>query len=185
EYTAQALREFFDIARQQPWFDNTIFVITADHGNREWLGTKFDTGYLQYHIPFMVYTPDGSIAPGKIDDRVMSQFDIGPTVLGLLGYNRPYVSMGTDILSPAEHPHYAINKFAGTYQIMGMRYLVKWDADADRVTEVYDIIADPELTTPIATGYDPTEVSAMTGYAKAFLQDFTRRINTNTLSINQ
>lgn len=184
EYTDQALRIFFDHARQQPWYRNTMFVITADHGNREWLGTKFDTGYLQYHIPFIVYTPDGSIPPAIIDDRVMSQFDIGPTLLGLLGYNRPYVSMGSDILSPGTpSPHYAINKFASTYQITGTRYLVKWDADTDRVSEVYDITADPELTTPL-TDFDSTEVTAMTDYAKVLLQDFSCRINSNSLSIN-
>lgn len=114
----------------------------------------------------------------------MSQFDIGPTLLGLLGYDRPYVSMGSDILSPdTPAPHYAINKFAGSYQIMGTRYLVKWDADADRVSEVYDITDDPELKAPLAD-FDTAEVDAMTSYAKAFLQDFSCRINDNTLSIN-
>ena len=183
EYTDQSLRMFFDFARQQPWYDNTMFVITADHGNREWIGTKFDTAYLQYHIPFIVYTPDGSIKPAKIDDRIMSQFDIGPTVLGLLGYNRRYISMGSDIFAGDGRPHYAVNKFAGAYQIMGTSYLVRWDADTDRIQEVYDIKADPELTSPLSD-FDPGEVSAMISYAKALLQDFAARINTNNLSIS-
>ena len=183
EYTDQSLRMFFDFARQQPWYDNTMFVITADHGNREWIGTKFDTAYLQYHIPFIVYTPDGSIKPAKIDDRIMSQFDIGPTVLGLLGYNRRYISMGSDIFAGDGRPHYAVNKFAGAYHIMGTSYLVRWDADTDRIQEVYDIKADPELTSPLSD-FDPGEVSAMISYAKALLQDFAARINTNNLSIS-
>lgn len=66
---------------------------------------------------------------------------------------------------------------------MGTSYLVRWDADTDRIQEVYDIKADPELTSPLSD-FDPGEVSAMISYAKALLQDFAARINTNNLSIS-
>lgn len=182
EYTDDALRIFFETASQQPWYDNTIFIITADHGNREWKDTKYDTAYYQSHIPFIVYAPDGSIPPRQITDRVMSQFDIGPTILGLTGHNTPYVSIGTDILAATTATHYALSKFNHQYRINSLRYTVIWDDQNDRITGVYDIANDPELTTPL-TVYDTDETERMTTYAKALLQDFTERITTNRMSL--
>lgn len=182
EYTDMALERFFEIASQQPWYTNTIFVITADHGNREWPGTKYDTGYVQYHIPFVVYTPDGTIAPRRIDDRIMSQLDIGPTLLGLAGYPEPYVSIGCDILAGDQSQHYAINRFNSQYQIYGMRYMVTWDDTADKITGVYTPADDPFIGTPLEE-YDRSEVEAMVTYAKALLQDATGRMIDNRMSI--
>jgi len=182
EYTDRSLRRFFEHARTQPWYDNTIFIITADHGCRDLKGTRYDTPYVMYHIPFIVYTPDGSIEPRVIDDRVMSQIDISPTILGLVGYDKPYVSVGVDILDDTAE-HYAANLSNNQYQVYGTRYVVQLDMSLRHVTAVYDIVADPFMTAPV-TDYDEAEVARMTRWIQAFMQDNNSRLIHNRMSIS-
>lgn len=181
EYTDRSLRRFFEIARTQPWYANTIFVITGDHGNRDLKGTPFDGGYVQPHVMFLIYAPDGSVAPGVITDRVMSQIDISPTILSLLRYPRPYVALGTDMLATGA-PRYATGYFNSQYVVTGPRYMVRLTDDLQEAAEVFDVAADPQLTRPL-DNYDRTEVGRMILWNKAFMQDYTQRLNSDSLHI--
>lgn len=180
EYTDQALRHFFELASQQPWFENTTFIITADHGNREFKGTVYDTPYIHNHIPFIVYTPDGSIEPGLDTDRVFSQHDIAATTLGLVGYNSKYVQLGVDAFSTST-TCYGIHRTAGRYLVVGPRYAIYTTPEVDAIEEVFDIVSDPAMTKAADT-YDSTETAAMLRWTQAFLQDYTHRLIDNRLS---
>lgn len=181
EYTDRSLRHFFDVARRQSWYSNTLFIITGDHGCRSFKGTKYDTSYLQYHVPFIAYTPDGSIAPRRITDRVMSQIDINATILGLLNYTKPYISLGVNLLDDSAR-HYAITFGNNQFQVIGMKYLVQLSSDAKTVTAVYDVESDQQLTSPL-TAYDQAQVDDMVAYCRAFLQDYSYRVINNKMSI--
>ncbi|MCM1401685.1 MAG: LTA synthase family protein [Bacteroides sp.] len=181
EYTDRALRRFFELARTKPWYKNTIFIITGDHGSRDFKDTAYDTPYIQPHVMFIVYTPDGSIAPAEITDRYMTQFDIGPTILSLLHYAKPYVAVGSPMTDDTV-PHYAIGFFNGQYQLTGPRYTITLTADCKGIDKVFSTAQDPLAKTPVAD-YDHTEVDAMLRFAQAFLQDYTQRLNANTLHI--
>ena len=80
-YADYALGYFLREAARQPWFDDTVFVVVADHGARV---------YGKAEIPLMIYSPK-HIAPRQVD-TLMTQIDIAPTVLGLLGlpYEAPF-----------------------------------------------------------------------------------------------
>jgi arylsulfatase A-like enzyme len=78
KYTDWALGHFIDEAKKHAWFDDTLFVLTADHGANA-RGTV-EIPVAQYRIPLFFYAPR-HIAPGRVD-RLMSQIDIAPT-LGL------------------------------------------------------------------------------------------------------
>lgn len=181
-YTDRAIRHFFEKARRQPWFERTLFVITADHGCRDLRNTPYDTPYLKYQLPFILYAPDGSIAPGRIDDRVMAQFDIQPTLLGLLHYPHDYVALGTDLFADAEH--YAISFADNQYRITGLRYAVLLSPDASRITAVYDIANDPCMTAP-ADRYDAAEAERMADWGRALLQDYVDRMIDDRLSLDR
>jgi arylsulfatase A-like enzyme len=90
-YSDYALKVFFDLARQQPYFEDTIFLFVADHSRTH---DKF-TMSNQHHIPFLIY------APGYVDAgtsaTVASQLDILPTVLGLLNLSASHASFGRDL----------------------------------------------------------------------------------------
>ncbi|MEX1994246.1 MAG: LTA synthase family protein [Steroidobacteraceae bacterium] len=99
-YADYALGKFLADARGHAWFDDTIFVVAADHGARVYGAEQIPLK--TYEIPLMIYSPK-HIEPRRVDD-LMTQIDLAPTVLGLLGlpYEAPF--FGQDALStPAEH----------------------------------------------------------------------------------
>ena len=104
-YADYALGYFLREAAKQPWFDDTIFIVVADHGARVY--GKAAIPLETYEIPLMIYAPK-HIAPRQVD-TLMTQIDIAPTVLGLLGlpYEAPF--FGVDVLNrPAGQPRIAL-----------------------------------------------------------------------------
>ena len=95
KYTDHALGRFFEQARKEPFWTNTIFVVVADHGARVY--GKQTIPIHSYEIPFVVLGPAVVKAPARIDALGCS-LDVAPTVMGLLG--RPYetVFFGRDLL---------------------------------------------------------------------------------------
>lgn len=112
KYTDHAIGRFLREARTRPWFDDTVFVIVADHTS---IGRgKTDLATARYHIPMVIYAPKW-IAPRRVD-TLASQIDVAPTVLGVLnaGYRSEF--FGRDILrdGPSD-PHV----FMANYQTVG------------------------------------------------------------------
>lgn len=92
-YSDWALGQFMQKARQQPWFDNTVFLFTADHTLGAYQkGSTLD----QFHIPFVIYSPK-HIKPGT-NNTVSSHLDIMPTVIDLLKLPDTYSAVGESLL---------------------------------------------------------------------------------------
>ena len=112
KYTDYSIGKFIREASKKPWFANTVFVIVADHCASS--AGKTELPVDKYHIPLLIYSPK-NITPGKMD-RLMSQIDLGPTLLGLLNFS--YVSnfYGYDMykLEPGRE-----RAFISTYQNLG------------------------------------------------------------------
>lgn len=108
KYADLAVGRLVEDAKAKPWFKDTLFVFVADHTS----GTagKVELDPTNYHIPLIFYAP-GFIAPGT-HDRMASQIDVGPVLLGLL--NTSYVSRfyGRDVLNDDAEPR----AFIGSYQ---------------------------------------------------------------------
>lgn len=113
-YTDLALRRFFEAASGEPWFDNTIFVFVGDHVSSETFAPKTLTPTGNSHIISFIYTPDGVIR--GMDANATQQIDVMPTVLGLLGYEKPYFAFGRDVLNEPERMAMAVNAMGGAYQ---------------------------------------------------------------------
>ncbi|AXK71187.1 LTA synthase family protein [Lysobacter sp. TY2-98] len=109
-YTDWAVGDFLRRARTHPWFRDTVFVITADHC--AFSAGKADLPAFRYHIPMWVYSP-AHIAPGRVDG-LMSQIDVPPTLLGLLGMDYRSRFYGVDVAQ--SRPERAL---IGTYQLLG------------------------------------------------------------------
>ena len=175
-YTDLALRRFFERASKQPWYNNTIFVIVADHtcnNNRETYLTDIGT----YSIPIIFYTPDGSIAPSMRDDIIAQQTDITPTLLHMLGYDRPYFAFGDDLLSVEPSSTWAFNYNAGIYQLVMGDLLLQFDGN--KTTAVYRFKTDRLLKNNLA-GQLP-EQQSMEQFLKALIQQYMSRMNENRL----
>jgi phosphoglycerol transferase MdoB-like AlkP superfamily enzyme len=112
KYTDYALGKFLQDARGRPWYDETVFVITADHGANARGTSRIPVD--KYLIPVFVYAPK-HVASGRVD-RLMSQIDIPPTLLGLLDFHYYTKFFGRDVLhSPPESDR----AFVANYQTLG------------------------------------------------------------------
>lgn len=98
-YSDMALRKFFATAAQQPWFENTIFVIMADHPAQA-LSPQFNNYNAWYRIPMIIFDPQHP--EGQRSDRIMQQSDVMPTFIDYLGYDEPCICFGTSALQQSE-----------------------------------------------------------------------------------
>lgn len=112
KYTDWAIYDFLQQAKQKPWFENTVFVILADHNALA--AGRVDLPISNYKIPCVVYGPK-FIQQGK-NERLMSQIDVMPTVLGMLGLSYESKNMGYDI---NKLPLGEERVFISTYQQLG------------------------------------------------------------------
>jgi phosphoglycerol transferase MdoB-like AlkP superfamily enzyme len=111
KYTDYAIGYLIERARSRPWFKDTVFVITADHGASA-RGTS-QIPVEKYLIPVFVYAP-AHIAPRRVD-RLMSQIDIPPTLLGLLDFRYYTKFLGRDVLNSAPEGDHA---FVANFQTL-------------------------------------------------------------------
>ena len=175
-YTDQALKHFFEKAAQQPWYKNTLFVITADHTNQA-SHAEYKTDLGLYSIPIAFFTPDGSVAAAVRDDVVMQQANIMPTIMGILGYDKPYLAFGCDMTHTPASATWAFNYNNGIYQYISGDYLLQHDGK--KVKAVYRFKSDPMLRTNLA-GRVP-EQATMERQLKALIQQYMNRMNENRL----
>lgn len=112
KYTDYAIGKFIREAKTKPWFDQTIFVIVADHCASS--AGKVELPVDKYHIPMIIYSPK-NLAPKQFD-RLTAQIDIAPSILGLLNFNYRSKFFGYDIFRLEEGRE---RVFISTYQSLG------------------------------------------------------------------
>ena len=110
-YTDYALGQFLAEASKQPWFDNTIFLITADHCASS--AGRTEIPLHKYHIPALIFAP-GFVAPHAVGG-IVSQIDLMPTLLSLLNMDYDSHFYGRSIFDPG----YINRAFIATYQDLG------------------------------------------------------------------
>lgn len=158
-YTDFALRRFFDYASQQPWFDNTLFVLTADHTNQLTTPEYRNTRGL-FAVPIAFYSP-ARLAPDVRSQGAVSQIDIMPSVLNFLGYDKPYFAFGEDcLMQPKKHPWAVIYNHP--------------------LFEILSPESEVELNERTPAN---EEEEVMLQYLKAFIQQYTDRMINNQLTI--
>jgi phosphoglycerol transferase MdoB-like AlkP superfamily enzyme len=112
KYTDYSIGRFITNCAKKDWFQNTIFVIVADHCASS--AGKTELPVNKYHIPMLIYSP-GNVQPGSMT-RLMSQIDIGPTLLGMLNFSYTSKFFGSDIFKV---PMGEERAFISTYQSLG------------------------------------------------------------------
>ena len=112
KYTDYAIDKFLKDALKKPWFDNTIFVIVADHNGGS--AGKTSLPIWRYKIPLFIYAP--KIITVERIPKLASQVDLMPTVLSILGQSYEAKTYGDNILSE-DHKERA---FVGNYQKLGL-----------------------------------------------------------------
>ncbi len=96
QYSDYALQQFFETSKNEAWFDNTIFIITADH-SAENLLHAYRTPSGKYEIPLLIFGP-GTLQPSSIR-KTVAQIDILPTILDLVNYPDSVLVLGESIFT--------------------------------------------------------------------------------------
>lgn len=95
-YGDWALGQFFDAAKAAGWFQDTVFIVTADHISGTGLAGRPDLPATLHHTPGLVLAP--GLKPG-VEKRTASQLDVIPTVAELAGWTAPQAALGTSLVS--------------------------------------------------------------------------------------
>lgn len=112
KYTDWAIGDFLKKAKAKPWFDNTLFVIIADHQASS--AGKVSLPLMRYHIPLILYSPK-HVQPTRID-KVCSQIDLPTTILSMLNLDYTATFYGHDVLDEK----FSERALIGTYQALGL-----------------------------------------------------------------
>ncbi len=177
EYSDYSLRKFFKEASRQPWYKNTLFVITADHSLPSNDHKEYITSTGCFSVPVIFHHPNSELV--GMDSTLMQQIDIFPTVMGYLKYDAPYFAFGCDRLQQGENP-FVVNYIDGYYQFMAGDYLLQ--SDGKILLAAYHFKADPYYQTNLVGSRD-TILDTHFQRFKAFLQQYNNRMVENRLTI--
>lgn len=167
KYTDHTLKEFFSKIKNEPWYSNTLFIITADHASGA-DSEKFKKAPHNYSIPIFFFHP-GKHFKGK-DDKVMQHIDIMPTLLGMLDYEKPFFAFGHDHFDPTESKgHFAINYSNSAFNITTDSYYYQFNQKD--VTAKIDYRQDPLSKNNLIKGRTNEDEEAIKEF-KAFLQEY-------------
>ena len=173
-YSDMALQHFFDTAKKQPWYSNTIFAITSDHTTM----TAYDeyrTDLGGFCSPVIFYDPSGEMGSGMVD-AIAQQTDIMPTILEYLNYDKPYLSFGIDLLNTPAEETWAVNYLNGIYQYVKYGHVLQFNGE--KTIAIYSL--EDRLMKNNIIGQLPQQ-SQMESELKAIIQQYMERITTNRL----
>lgn len=181
-YADWALGQFFEKIEKEPWYKDTIFVLVGDHG----FGTNnqvTDIDLLRFRVPMLIIGPHVREIYGATTDRVTTQNDIAPTVMGLLGDSFTHQCWGRDVLS-VNDSGFALIKPSGNDEIVGFlrddRIVVK---RPNAPAELYRYDAGQNAQAELL--HDDTQKEQMATTLAAFVERATRSLLDNTAGAGQ
>jgi len=157
-------------------------VLTADHTSGQ-VDPEYLTSLGHYAVPIIIYAPGHPELHGYDTERVVEQSDIMPTVLSYIGYDKPYVAFGEDMLNVPAEDSFAIHWVpeGELYQTVYRNYAI--DFDGKQVVHAYDYRADSLLTNDVRQTMPRETLKYMEELTKAVVQQYMWRMNTNNLVI--
>jgi len=167
-YSDNALRTFFKIAQQMDWFDNTLFVITADHTSPLSSNKAYKNKAGRYAVPMLFWKSDNSMK-GKIE-TTSQHIDILPTIMDLLGYEKEFFSFGKSILQKED---WAISYLKNEY------LLITQGAYLLNKNEEYRFYKDSNFNEQVPHN------QKLVNRLKAIKQTFNNSMITNQMRVNE
>lgn len=114
KYADYAMGKFFEKAKTRPYWENTVFLVVADHDIRAYGSDLVPVN--NFHIPGLIL---GAGIKPEVIRSVVSQIDLPTTLLSLIGVSADYPMVGRDIsLEDPELPGRAFMQFADNYCMM-------------------------------------------------------------------
>ena len=168
-YTDFALQQFFNKAKKEPWFSNTIFVLVGDHANLIHYD-EYQKELNRNTIALLMYKPESNIVGKNIN--YAQQIDIYPTILDLIGYQKPFRSWGRSVLGDTKTKPFVVRYSADLYQFMSGNYVCTFDGN--KVIGFYNK-DDKDLKYNLIKNTN-SEMKLLGEHCKAFIQDYMARV---------
>ena len=168
-YSDYALRQFFASAKKEPWFKNTIFVLVADHTNTVFYDEYYKE-FLRNTVPILFYTADERFK-GENDDWAQ-QIDIYPTILDMMGYQKPFRSWGRSLINKGGEEPFVVKYGSNLYQYMSGDYICTFDG---KKAVGFYAKEDKGMQHNLISKRTP-EMDVLEIKVKAFIQDYMNRI---------
>ncbi|CAD0221000.1 LTA synthase family protein [Chryseobacterium sp. JV274] len=172
QYTDYAIKQYFETAKKQPWYNNTIFVFTGDHTNQVYY-PEYERAMNRYAVPLIFYSPNPEYQLKGVSQEIAQQADIYPTLADLIGYNKPIRSWGRSLVSDKKYPFIIVNSDGSTDQFMIGNYIYRFDGK-----EIIGVYAQSDLSLEknLLNEVKNPEVEAGKKTAKAWYQDYMDRV---------
>lgn len=177
-YGDYSLKLFFEEAKKQAWYDNTIFILVADHtpaSEKKYFSNRVG----MFKIPIVIFDPSQEIKP-DINNEIFSQIDIFPTVLDLIGFDQMFYAFGKSFFDNEERM--VLNYLGGTYHLFINDYLVNFREDA--VQEVFNYKQDSLLKSNLIDDMSNEWLSETENHIKGYIQRYNQDLIGNKMVIN-
>ena len=176
-YTDFSFKKFFEAAKKEPWYKNTLFIITADHCNQVDYTNYYSEQIMnRLAIPILIFDPNGKYKGENTD--LAQHIDIYPTILDMIGYKDPFRSWGSSLLDK-NHKDFVINYNSGVYYYAEGKYICTFDG---KKAIGFYAASDRKLTKNLIQ-FRNKEMNNLETSCKAFLQDYYNRIIDKKLNI--
>ena len=178
-YADFALRNFFEQVKDLPWYERTLFVITADHTGQS-LNPSYATQLGSFAVPLIFYAPGDTLLNG-VRTHATQHIDIQPTVLGYLGYDEPFFSFGKNALEN-DTTGFAINYLNNVYQFIQGDYVLHFNGE--ETIGFFNVKKDSLLIHPLKS--DTAILSkrnTMEQQTKAVIQTYNEALIDNKLTV--
>lgn len=178
-YTDYALKKFFEAASKTTWFENTIFIITADHAATFSDLAEYKTPSGFFAVPFIIYEPSNPQMKGYNKSDVVQQIDIMPTVLGMLGYPKEYIAFGQNALDSTKR-HFSMGYMSQNYHLFEDEFLLQYTGM--EISGMYNFVQDSFFKENRMKENSPQK-DKMLKLSQAFIQEYNRRMIQNEMVI--
>lgn len=175
-YTDMALRKFFNAAQNNGWFNNTLFVITADHATVSY-HKEYQNMWGDYAIPIILFAPGDKNLKG-VDKGIIQQLDIMPSVLGYLHYNKPYFAFGENVFDRKDDGFAFV--YSSGYRWFYDNHILYFDGEKSDILSVYKPSDSKEQNVMLEK---PELAKKMETRLKAFVQQYHNRLIDNKLTV--
>lgn len=181
-YSDNALRLFFEKAKTQEWYDNTLFVISPDHASG-FYDSFYNTTLGIFSVPIIFFSPKLTALKGYDEETIAEQIDIMPTVLGLLGYDKPFFAFGQDLFNTPKDEKFAIHWLPGSeeYEFLNKDLLLVFDGS--EVKHIYKFKTDPLLKTDLVGTIPTDSISPYKKRMESVIQQYMQHTLDNTMVI--
>jgi phosphoglycerol transferase MdoB-like AlkP superfamily enzyme len=174
-YTDYALRHFFETMKRYDWFENTLFVLTADHTNQT-THQEYMTDVNSFAVPILFYHQGGNLK-GLVDSIPVQQTDIMPSILSYLNFDQKYFAFGQDVFSVSANEKYVVNYNNQMYQLFRKDCFMQFDGND--IKGIYNWKNDTFLRNNL--GKTACDEEDNEQFLKAMIQVYIERITENRM----